>query len=73
MKRLIIIFLLLACGQPSVSHDGKLPIIDVHIHSRTKADRNEKGEILARPCLTAGQKRNIFYNNAARLLRLRVE
>jgi uncharacterized protein len=50
MKRLIIIFQLLVWDQTVVSQDGKLPIIDVHIHSRTKPDRNEKGEILSRPC-----------------------
>jgi hypothetical protein len=39
MKRLIIIFQLLVGYQTVVSQDGKLPIIDVHMHSRP----NRKG------------------------------
>lgn len=50
MKKLIALFLLFYLHQFSFSQDGKLPIIDVHMHSRTKADRNEKAEIPPRFC-----------------------
>lgn len=50
MKKLIILPLLFAGLNLSFSQNGKLPIIDVHIHSTTKADRNEKSEIPPRLC-----------------------
>jgi predicted TIM-barrel fold metal-dependent hydrolase len=50
MKKLIVSLFLFSLQQFSFAQDGNLPVIDVHIHSRTKADRNEKGEVLPRFC-----------------------
>lgn len=50
MKKQLLIASCLILSITINAQDGKLPIIDVHIHSRIKADRNEKGEIPPRFC-----------------------